>query len=108
MSFEWTRKRFLAGFASLGAVAGAGLWAQRSSAAKETIGGLPVIKSEFDLDFQWPVEEPFLFCVHHHDKYPAGRANLGPDPKHLKDRNRAWKRKRERKWERRITRLTRQ
>ncbi len=46
-----------------------------------------MIKSEFDLDFQWPVQEPFLFCVHHHDKYPSGRPNLGPDPRHLKGRN---------------------
>ncbi len=46
-----------------------------------------MIKSEFDLDFQWPVQEPFIFCVHHHDKYPSGRSNLGPDPKHLKGRN---------------------
>jgi hypothetical protein len=28
MSIEWTRRRFLAGLASLGAVAGAGLWPQ--------------------------------------------------------------------------------
>ena len=65
----------------------AGLWAQGSPAAMERSGGLPVIKSEFDLDFQWPVQEPFLFCVHHHDKYPAGKPNLGPDPRHLKGRD---------------------
>jgi hypothetical protein len=35
-------------------VVGSGLWAQRSLAGKATIGGLPVIKSEYDLDFQWP------------------------------------------------------
>ena len=26
----------------------------------------------------WPTEEPFLFCVHHNDKYPAGNAQHGP------------------------------
>jgi redox-sensitive bicupin YhaK (pirin superfamily) len=87
MSFKCTRRRFLAGVVSLGAVVGAGLWPRRSFAAKETMGGLPVIKSEFDLDFQWPVQEPFIFCVHHHDRYPSGRSNLGPDPKLLQGRN---------------------
>lgn len=26
----------------------------------------------------WPTEDPFLFCVHHNDIYPAGNENLGP------------------------------
>ncbi|MEO8178057.1 MAG: pirin family protein [Deltaproteobacteria bacterium] len=26
----------------------------------------------------WPTFDPFLFCVHHHDHYPAGNAELGP------------------------------
>jgi redox-sensitive bicupin YhaK (pirin superfamily) len=26
----------------------------------------------------WPTFDPFLFCVHHHDEYPAGNAALGP------------------------------
>jgi len=26
----------------------------------------------------WPTEDPFLFCVHHNDIYPAGDENLGP------------------------------
>ncbi|MCC7198968.1 MAG: pirin family protein [Gammaproteobacteria bacterium] len=30
------------------------------------------------LGFQWPVRDPFLFCVHHDDRYPAGAASLGP------------------------------
>jgi hypothetical protein len=45
----------------------------RNNPVAVAAGGLPVIKSEFDLDFQWPVQEPFLFCVHHHDKYPDGK-----------------------------------
>jgi len=31
------------------------------------------------LDFQWPTIDPFLFCVHHLDAYPAGNDALGPD-----------------------------
>ena len=27
----------------------------------------------------WPTIDPFLFCVHHHDAYPAGNDRLGPD-----------------------------
>jgi len=27
----------------------------------------------------WPTLDPFLFCVHHLDHYPAGNADLGPD-----------------------------
>jgi redox-sensitive bicupin YhaK (pirin superfamily) len=30
------------------------------------------------LGFQWPTLDPFLFCVHHDDAYPAGNENLGP------------------------------
>ncbi|MBL91856.1 MAG: pirin [Myxococcales bacterium] len=26
----------------------------------------------------WPTQEPFLFCVHHNDKYPAGNEQHGP------------------------------
>jgi redox-sensitive bicupin YhaK (pirin superfamily) len=31
------------------------------------------------LGFQWPTRDPFLFCVHHLDDYPAGNAELGPN-----------------------------
>jgi redox-sensitive bicupin YhaK (pirin superfamily) len=30
------------------------------------------------LGFQWETEDPFLFCVHHDDAYPAGNDRLGP------------------------------
>lgn len=30
------------------------------------------------LGFQWPVQDPFLFCVHHDDHYPAGNGRYGP------------------------------
>ena len=31
------------------------------------------------LDVRWPTIDPFLFCVHHVDHYPAGNEHLGPD-----------------------------
>ncbi|GAB4017527.1 MAG: pirin family protein [Bdellovibrio sp.] len=40
----------------------------------------------FDIDFQWPVQEPFLFCVHHNDRYPPGNENLGLDASHFRGR----------------------
>jgi hypothetical protein len=30
------------------------------------------------LGFPWETEDPFLYCVHHLDDYPAGNAELGP------------------------------
>jgi len=30
------------------------------------------------LGFVWDTEDPFLFCVHHDDAYPAGNDRLGP------------------------------
>ena len=27
----------------------------------------------------WPTLDPFLFCVHHNDQYPAGNAEFGPN-----------------------------
>lgn len=30
------------------------------------------------LGFPWKTDDPFLFCVHHHDAYPAGNEQLGP------------------------------
>ena len=31
------------------------------------------------LGFQWETQDPFLFCVHHEDKYPKANAEMGPD-----------------------------
>jgi redox-sensitive bicupin YhaK (pirin superfamily) len=32
-----------------------------------------------DLGFQWETNNPFLFCVHHDDKYPMGNEEMGPE-----------------------------
>lgn len=37
----------------------------------------PVLQ-EVPLGAQWPTVDPFLFCAHHLDHYPAGTAELGP------------------------------
>jgi len=37
----------------------------------------PVLQ-EVELGTQWPTIDPFLFCAHHLDHYPAGNAELGP------------------------------
>jgi redox-sensitive bicupin YhaK (pirin superfamily) len=38
------------------------------------------------LGFTWETSDPFLFCVHHNDHYPAGNDQLGPAAS-LKGRN---------------------
>ena len=37
----------------------------------------PVLQT-VPLGFQWQTADPFLFCVHHLDHYPAANADLGP------------------------------
>lgn len=37
----------------------------------------PVLQT-VPLGAQWPMVDPFLFCAHHNDRYPAGTAALGP------------------------------
>jgi quercetin 2,3-dioxygenase len=39
---------------------------------------MSVFLSIHPLDFVWHTFDPFLFCVHHHDLYPAGNSQLGP------------------------------
>ncbi|MBX2946765.1 MAG: pirin family protein [Cyclobacteriaceae bacterium] len=37
-----------------------------------------MIKSIKPLGFPWQTQDPFLFCVHHHDDYPKGNEVMGP------------------------------
>lgn len=36
-----------------------------------------ILKTE-PLGFQWPTQDPFLFCAHHEDYFPAGNGQMGP------------------------------
>ncbi|MEX2512423.1 MAG: pirin family protein [Cyclobacteriaceae bacterium] len=38
-----------------------------------------MIKNIHQLGFQWKTQDPFLFCAFHHDVFPIGNGNLGPD-----------------------------
>ena len=38
----------------------------------------PILETR-PLGFPWETADPFLFCVHHDDKYPAGNEAMGPD-----------------------------
>lgn len=46
----------------------------------------PILKIN-KLDFTWATQDPFLFCVHHRDAYPAGESDFGPPPETLAGRN---------------------
>ena len=45
------------------------------------------IKSVKPMGFQWETLDPFLFCVHHEDKFPKGNDVMGPQEEHLKGRH---------------------
>lgn len=51
--------------------------AQGPPAAEEHLNKEVVTGIE-PLGFQWKTLDPFLFCVHHDDPYPAGNERLGP------------------------------
>lgn len=38
----------------------------------------PVVTGTAPLAFLWETLDPFLFCAHHVDKYPAGNKDMGP------------------------------
>lgn len=37
------------------------------------------VRAVHPLGFVWQTQDPFLFCVHHLDRYPRGNEGLGPD-----------------------------
>ena len=42
------------------------------------MGADAVVGQVKKLGFPWETADPFLFCVHHDDAYPAGNEILGP------------------------------
>jgi redox-sensitive bicupin YhaK (pirin superfamily) len=38
------------------------------------------------MGFQWETADPFLFCVHHEDKFPKGNDQMGPEKSYLSGR----------------------
>lgn len=48
----------------------------------------PVVQELLSLGHIWTTADPFLFCVHHDDAYPAGNAALGVEPEQLAGRRR--------------------
>jgi len=59
---------------------------KRSLIKEEEIMQHPVQKIRA-LGFQWETRDPFLFCVHHEDKFPKGNEQMGPDPSYLQGRH---------------------
>lgn len=57
-----------------------------TSAAASVSSVSPVIET-FELGTTWPTVDPFIFCAHHDDRYPAGTDELGPDAGQLRGRS---------------------
>ena len=45
------------------------------------------IKKLKPMGFQWETSDPFLFCVHHEDKFPKGNSEMGPAKEFLQGRH---------------------
>ncbi len=77
---ELTRRDTLVGMAA-GAAAGCTDKAKKredgamSDQRQQTIDPVTAVRP---LGFPWPTPDPFLFCVHHDDRYPKGNEQFGP------------------------------
>ncbi|MBS2019264.1 MAG: pirin family protein [Deltaproteobacteria bacterium] len=56
------------------------------STSRPTVEGVSPVLDVRPLGFPWETSDPFLFCVHHDDKYPAGTEKMGPPPAMLAGR----------------------
>lgn len=45
-----------------------------------------IVLGTAELETPWQTIDPFLFCMHHEDDYPAGNEQMGPDPSMLQGR----------------------
>jgi quercetin 2,3-dioxygenase len=75
-----TRRQALELLAAAGVVAGtAGVAGCTESApARRARHDVDPVLGVTRLGFPWQTRDPFLFCVHHDDHYPAGNAVMGP------------------------------
>ena len=62
----------------IAAAASAGCLEDSSSAQDAQPTGLDVVTRLIPLGYRWETRDPFLFCVHHDDAYPAGNELMGP------------------------------
>jgi hypothetical protein len=69
MNDEGLTRRELLGVAGLALV---GCRAREVAASDAVLEVVPLA------GMPWPTFDPFLFCVHHDDAYPAGNEQLGP------------------------------
>ena len=80
-----TRRETLKGIAAAGAAGALAAGCTARSAAKESTRmsakdneGADAIRKVIPLGFPWQTQDPFIFCVHHDDHYPAGNDQMGP------------------------------
>ncbi len=72
-----TRRQAMQGIAA-GAAVAAGCNRPRAQEGAQTVSDPDVVIRSEPLAFPWQTQDPFLFCVHHDDHYPAGNEKLGP------------------------------
>jgi hypothetical protein len=77
-----TRRQTLAGATATAALVVAPA-CQRPTSGRSTAHPTPAPVADAVLDLvplgdRWPTLDPFLFCVHHDDAYPAGNERMGP------------------------------
>ncbi len=80
---EPTRRDGLKLIAAAGAVAATACGPARTPEAKSMKSDaatepVQVVTHMVPLGFPWATRDPFLFCVHHDDRYPAGNDQFGP------------------------------
>lgn len=82
MKKENNRRNFLEKFSlSLSAIftfPSIGVFANNIIASEKQKVMKSIIKQVKPLGFQWETLDPFLFCVHHEDKFPKGNDEMGP------------------------------
>jgi quercetin 2,3-dioxygenase len=80
MKAKLSRKNFFKSFGLgiFGIAAGKSISLAGDSTASKDMTANPIIRTKKPLGFQWETLDPFLFCVHHEDKFPKGNPDMGP------------------------------